>query len=138
MAATIISDHGTVDAADAVVDGDALWLPIARIEAATGWALKPEGLCRGPVCVPVPARRHDALVRDGRADIAALWRHQDKPVAASDDGDVWVLGEAAGDRATVLASLEAPDFELPDIEGRPHRLSDHRGSKVLLTTWASW
>jgi len=37
---------------------------------------------------------------------------------------------APGDRA--------PDFALPDPSGRVHRLSDHRGKKVLLVTWASW
>ena len=30
------------------------------------------------------------------------------------------------------------DVGLPDLDGRPHRLSDHRGKKVLLVTWASW
>jgi hypothetical protein len=57
---------------------------------------------------------------------------------SSEAGDVWVLGQAARDRSTALASLEAPDFALPDPSGRVHRLSDHRGKKVLLVTWASW
>ena len=35
-------------------------------------------------------------------------------------------------------SLEAPDFELPDIDGRRHKLSDYRGQRVLLLGWASW
>ena len=37
-----------------------------------------------------------------------------------------------------LTGLEAPDFALPDISGVEHRLSDLRGQKVFLTTWASW
>jgi peroxiredoxin len=49
-----------------------------------------------------------------------------------------VLGEAAGDRAAALRSLQAPDFTLPDLSGRMHRLSEHRGKKVLLVSWASW
>jgi peroxiredoxin len=49
-----------------------------------------------------------------------------------------MLGEAAEDRARQLASLEALDFTLPDIEGVLHSLSDFRGKKVLLATWASW
>ena len=138
MSTTVISEHGTVALPDAAVDGQALWLPIERIEAATGWTLKPEGLCRGPVCVPVPAGRRERFVRPGQADVAAFWRHLDKPVAASDEGDVWVLGAAAEDRAAALASLEAPDFALTDLAGREHRLSDQRGRKVLLATWASW
>jgi thiol-disulfide isomerase/thioredoxin len=31
-----------------------------------------------------------------------------------------------------------PDLELPDLNGKPHRLSDWNGNVVLLTFWASW
>ena len=32
-----------------------------------------------------------------------------------------------------------PDFELPSItDGRPVRLSEFRGKKVVLFMWASW
>jgi peroxiredoxin len=34
--------------------------------------------------------------------------------------------------------LDAPDFTLPDLTGAEHALSEHRGKKVLLATWASW
>ena len=44
----------------------------------------------------------------------------------------------ARDRARALQSLQAPDFTLPDLDGRMHTLSEHRGRKVLLVTWASW
>ena len=39
---------------------------------------------------------------------------------------------------TTLASSEAPDFELPDLDGRMHQLSDYRGRRVFLVAWASW
>ena len=32
----------------------------------------------------------------------------------------------------------APALELPDLQGRPHRLADYRGHRVLLNFWASW
>jgi peroxiredoxin len=35
-------------------------------------------------------------------------------------------------------TVEAPDFSLPNMEGELIRLSDFRGKKVLLLTWASW
>jgi peroxiredoxin len=48
------------------------------------------------------------------------------------------LGEGADNRTTSLQSLDAPDFSLPDLDGTLHSLSQHRGKKVLLATWASW
>ena len=31
----------------------------------------------------------------------------------------------------MLTSLDAPDFSLPDLDGKMHSLSDYRGKKVL-------
>jgi len=39
---------------------------------------------------------------------------------------------------TLKIRAQAPDFALPDLADRVHRLSDYRGRKVLLVTWASW
>lgn len=119
-------------------DGDALWLDRSEVELATGWAWKPEGLCRDDACMPLPRDPAATLVRDERLDVAAAWRYLGHPVVHDDAGETWVLGTGAGDRAEALTSLEAPGFELPDLEGRVHRLSDYRGSKVFLATWASW
>jgi hypothetical protein len=134
---TLLTDNGEFSV-DAVPSATALWCSARDAEAATGWVAKPEGLCRGPVCVPLPAGRERELVDGGRIDLAALWRHLGQPAVHSDRGHAWVLGQSARDRAAALASLEAPDFALPDPAGRVHRLSDHRGKKVLLVTWASW
>ncbi len=32
----------------------------------------------------------------------------------------------------------APNFTLPDLDGKPHRLSDYRGKVVLVNFWATW
>ena len=141
---TVVIDDEEAAVAGAEAAGDALWLPAREAEAVTGWARKPEGLCRGEMCAPLPRGREAELVRDatgsgaGAVNVAALWRLLGRPVARSARGDAWVLGASAGDRAQALRSLEAPDFALPDPGGRLHRLSDHRGKKVLLVTWASW
>lgn len=36
------------------------------------------------------------------------------------------------------ARIEGPGFELPDLKGRTHRLSDQRGKVVLINFWATW
>ena len=36
------------------------------------------------------------------------------------------------------ARKAAPDFSLPDIDGKAHRLSDYRGKVVVLNFWDTW
>ena len=135
---TIIHGDRETEIARARVVGDALWLSSADVERATGWTLTPDGFCRDNACVPIPFDREAAMVDGDAIDIAALWRYIGHPVVRNDTGRAWVLGTAAGERADALRSLVAPDFTLPDLDGRRHTLSDHRGKKVLLVTWASW
>jgi hypothetical protein len=135
---TMLTESGEHLVEGAEASGDTLWCPARDARLATGWEVKPEGLCHGSTCVPVPAGREREFVRDGRINLAALWRHLGQRVLHSDHGHVWVLARSAADRSAVLASLEAPDFALPDVGGRVHRLSDYRGKKTLLITWASW
>jgi len=35
-------------------------------------------------------------------------------------------------------SEKAPEFELKDMQGVKHRLSEYRGKVVLINFWASW
>jgi hypothetical protein len=121
-------------------EGDALWVTHAELARASGWELKPEGLCRDALCVPVPPSASWVRGRDAtlRVDLTGLSRHMGQPVAASPEHAVWSIGEAADDAADRLRSLEAPDFTLPDLDGRMHSLSSFRGRKVFLLAWASW
>ena len=135
---TLLTESGEHALAEAEASTTALWCSAREAERTTGWVAKPEGLCRGPVCVPVPAGREREFVDGGRINLAALWRHLGRPAVRSERGHVWVLSEGAQERKAALASLEAPDFALPDPAGRMHRLSDYRGKKVFLVTWASW
>lgn len=128
--AVVLSESGTHD----VPGGGGLVLGPDDVARVTGWESKPEGMCRGEVCVPVP----QAMRPGGRVDVAAFWAHLGRPVARDRAGETWVLGTGADERNAALAGLEAPDFALPDLSGRVHRLSDYRGQKVFLTTWASW
>jgi hypothetical protein len=135
---TLLTESGEHEVTGAEPSTEALWCSARDALQATGWEAKPEGLCKGDVCVPLPAGRARELVDGGRINLAALWRHLGQPAVRSERGHVWVLTESARERKAVLASLEAPDFALPDPSGRMHRLSDYRGKKVFLVTWASW
>ena len=128
--ATILNDAGEF----AVSATDGLCVTTADAERATGWTLKPEGMCRGELCVPL----REGMRRDGGVDLAAFWRMLGNPVVHDDREEVWVLGAGAGERNAALAGLHAPDFTLPDLAGVPHTLSDLRGKKIFLCTWASW
>ena len=117
---------------------DELWLSNSDTAAITGWSMKPEGLCKDDVCVPTPSGEAARFVKDGAINVSAFWELMGKPVVRSEAADVWLLGEDANLRNDALLSLEAPDFTLPDLDGNLHSLTDFRGKRVLLITWASW
>ena len=111
-----------------------LWMAADAAERVTGWTLKPEGMCRGDLCVPLPA----SAVKAREIDVEAFWKKLGGPVIASEARDVWALGAPADERNAALEGLQAPDFTLPDVDGTPRSLSQLRGKKVFLATWASW
>jgi len=135
---TVLHEQSETLSATAQARGDDLWINPRELERATGWTLKPEGFCHGDVCVPVPAADRASYVDGERVNAAAFWRRLGRAVAHDASGEIWALGTGASDRVASLQSLEAPDFALPDLAGVTHSLSQQRGKKVLLVTWASW
>jgi hypothetical protein len=127
-------EAGRATPVEARFEGDRIRIPAADVERALGWKLAPEGLCRGDVCVPVRAD----LAAGGGLDLEVLAETLGLPLALDREERAAALGTGAAQRRRALASLEAPDFELPDLSGRLHRLSDQRGRKVLLIAYASW
>ena len=137
MPTTVIFEDAVAPVA-AEARGEDLWLAPPAL-GRLGWTLKPEGLCRGPLCVPVPPARRAEFVRtDAAVNLAALARHRGQPIAHDAEGRVWVFGRPGELRDATRRSLVAPDFTLPDLDGRLHSLSQLRGRKVLLNSWASW
>ena len=121
---------------EASVDDESVRLSAADVASELGWTIEPEGLCRGPLCVPLPDDA--ALLTDDGLELAALARALDRPLAVDLAEGAAALGASVSERSAPLLRLEAPDVELPDAAGRLHRVSDHRGSKVLLTVHSSW
>lgn len=139
---TIITSGRPAAGVQALTDGRDLWLTTDDLAAATGWELKPQGACRGEICVPIPVRRVNDFLRglDGKTwfNVAALAEHTGRSLVHDDEHDVWSMGEPPEEQGAPLAEGVAPDFTLPDLEGQMHALSDQRGKKVLLAAWASW
>ncbi len=137
MSVTILFQAEGHTAPDAREDGDQLWLSADDFDAATGWTPKPEGLCRQEACVPLPA---DGSWSDaeGRINLVAFAGRLGRPLVRDAEHSVWAFGESAGAGLTHAPSVEAPDFTLPDLDGRMHSLSDYRGMKIFLYSWGSY
>ena len=106
----------------------------ADLQARTGWAVKPEGACKGDVCVPLPGVADGA----GRLDAAKLAERLGMPLVRDDEHSLWALGPETGITGRALTTAQAPELTLPDLDGNPFSLSSLRGQKVLLVAWASW
>ncbi|WP_182525392.1 TlpA disulfide reductase family protein [Nocardioides dongkuii] len=117
------------DAGGRYVDADDL-------AAATGWVLKPVGLCRGDVCVPLLGRT--VTDGEGRIDLAA-WAETLGLLLAHDAAErVAALAPSAAVRRQELGDGRAPSLVLPDVDGEPVSFDDLSGHKRVLVTWASW
>lgn len=129
---TLIDPNGAahqVDAAGGLVPAD-------RLAAATGWELKPEGLCRGDTCVPLFGR--PVLADDGRVDLAAWAAVLGLLLVHDDEAGVAALVPDASSNAAALGTGRAPALDLCDVNGAPVRFDDLAGHKRVLVTWASW
>ncbi|MCU1593184.1 MAG: Redoxin domain protein [Frankiales bacterium] len=111
------------------VESDGLLLSVDALREATGWELKPHGLCRGDVCVPCALQAPVSLV-----DVAAALR---RPVAVHDldDRTVAVLGEASGQ--TVSTGSVAPAVTLQDVDGAEVQVTG-TGRKTAVVAWSTW
>ena len=102
-----------------------------EFERRTGWTFKPEGACKGEVCIPLAEAPDDVIDLPTMADQLGLALVHD--VAEG----IWAVGpETLGGRA--LATAEAPNLTLPDLEGQTFELASLRGTKVLLLAWSPY
>ena len=119
-----------------------LWVTMADLKRATGFVVKPQGVCRELLCFPLPkSRKADFVSKKGPVswfNLTEFARLIKQPVAADEKNAVWYFGPRPDVRDSYITSLDAPNFTLPDVNGKMHSLSDFKGKKVLLVTWASW
>jgi hypothetical protein len=132
--ATLLHDGRAIIVDRTSVEADALWIQTADLPGINGFALKPQGACRDDICIPVPR----AMLRGTQLNLTAFAQRIGQRVVADPAMRVWSFGEIPVMRGAFLESRLAPDFAVPDRKGRVVRLSQFRGKKVLVVTWASW
>jgi hypothetical protein len=138
---TVVYDEAATEINAAQLEAGKLWVSTADLIRATRFELKPQGVCRDELCFPLPkARAGEFLRREAGKEwfnLTAFAALVHQPVATEAALSAWYFG-LRSDQQQRLESLRAPDFTLPDMTGKPHSLSDFRGKKVFLVTWASW
>ena len=128
------AEHGNRPASGRV-DGDRILVDVSSMTSLTGWELKPEGLCRGDVCVP--ARDPQLAVGDA-VDAARFATALGRPAVVDAAAGVVAIGEPSSERRGPIEAGLAPDFTLPQLDGESFTFSGLGRRKKLLLAWSSW
>lgn len=137
---TLLTDDKRLEIPEAIVEGEDLLIPADQVQAVTRFELKPQGLCAGDTCIPIPSGETWLTERRGVPlfNVTKFARRVDQAFAHDETSQVWSFTRVPSPETLPLLAGVAPDFALQDRQGRTVKLSDFRGKKVLLLTWASW
>lgn len=142
QAETVIARGEVFEIERTLADPTDLWVSPADFTRINGFVLKPEGACLDELCIPIRQNEDNDLFvrRQGQPwlNATAFADKVQQAYAVDRPTGVWSFGQVPAERKPFLESAMAPDFALEDRDGKVVRLSDFRGKKVLLMTWASW
>ena len=130
--ATVLYNDRSVRLDQIRADPKDLWVRAEDLPRINEFTLKPQGACRADMCIPVPKE-----LKSGPWFNLTGFAKRLRQSAVSEAG-VWSFGELPVVRGDYYRSRMAPDFAVPDRKGRTVRLSDFRGRKAMVVTWASW
>ena len=123
-------------------DANDLWVRPRDLPTVNGFELKPEGACFEDICVPVQQDQDSAIfiTRGDQAwfSVSELAQRLRQPYTVDYESNVWSFGAIPVSRQRFTEQGMAPDFSLPDWQGKQVALSDFKGKKIMLLTWASW
>jgi hypothetical protein len=130
--ATVLYGDRVVEIDKTRPDPKELWVRATDLPRINEFEVKPQGACRADMCIP--------LSKDLRSgdwfNLTGFARKLHQAYVA--DSGAWSFGEIPLMRGDFYKTRIAPDFAVPDRKGRVVHLSDFRGKKVLVVTWASW
>jgi hypothetical protein len=139
---TVLYQNRVVELERTLPDPNDLWVLPQDLPRINDFELKPEGACLAELCVPVRQDRDSEMfvtrARQGWFNVTELARRLEQAFVVDHEYSVWSFGNIPVTRNAFLDSAMAPDFALPNREGKLVRLSDFKGKKVLIVTWASW
>jgi hypothetical protein len=139
-AATILYEGRTITIENTLDDPVHLWVTPADLTKINGFVIKPEGACLDEICIPLTEQNQLSITRLGQQwiNLTKLAQILKQPFASDTSSKVWSFAPIPAKHESYLQTAVAPDFELKDRSGKTIRLSDYKGKKVLLMTWASW
>ena len=139
--ATAIFAGEPISIGETLVDPVDLWVSPDDLTRINGFEIKPEGVCLDAICIPLAEGNSKLrITRLGQTwiNVTQLARLVDQPFVYDADSRVWSFGSIPDSQSSFYGSAIAPEFALQNRSGKTVRLSDFRGKKVLLMTWASW
>ena len=132
----IVNSNGQISDVEISQNFGGFSIAKSELEKFTGWQLKSQGLCIDEICVPV---RDSSTLTDGKnIDLVEFARLTNQNIVIDQQRKIAALGEHADSRNQSMATLDAPDFTLPDVHGRQVSFSDFNRRKRLLLAWSSW
>jgi hypothetical protein len=141
-ATTVLVGDQAIAIENTLDDPTDLWVTPEDMTRINGFELKPEGACYEEMCMPINQNEDSRLFvqRTGQKwiNVTEMARRLQQAYAVDAESNVWSFGAVPLERTPFLKSAIAPDFALKDRTGKTVHLSDFRGKKVLLKTWASW
>jgi hypothetical protein len=140
--AVVLYEDRVVEVANTLTDPNDLWVKPQELTRVNGFELKPEGACIDDICVPVRQDENSDifLTRGGENwfNVTELANRLKQPYAVDYDSGVWSFGAIPARRLSFINEAKAPNFTLTDMSGNSVQLSDFKGKKIMLLTWASW
>jgi hypothetical protein len=134
--ATILySDHAIkIDKTRPITGSADLWVRKDDLPRINDFHVKPEGACRADLCIPISK----TMKQGDWFNLTAFAHKVGQSYVNDPTSRAWSFGEIPAVTGSYSNSRIAPDFAVPDRKGKVVHLSDFRGKKVLVTTWASW
>jgi hypothetical protein len=130
--ATVLFGENAVALDTTHVVDDNLWIKQKDLPRINKFEVKPQGACRADVCIPLSK----TLKNGDWFNLTGFAHRIGETVVA--EKSIYSFGEIPVLRGSFYNSRMAPDFAVPDRQGKLVHLSDFRGKKALIVTWASW